>query len=310
MYFIYGEEQYLIDKKIKEITKKNSETKIVFLDSDISIDQSINEILTFSIFDSTKIIVFKNIQVLIKNNERDANKLIDALKNKIESTTVVFVLNKVVEKQKNDFITFLKKEAICFEFNTMKDKELSIYIKDYITQNNGIISEINLFYLLSKLPHKLIFIIKEIDKLLSFDKNITRKNIDDLVPKYDTSKAFDFINAFSDQNIEQIFKIYYEKINQGELTVSLISQISNVLEMCSQIHAYKKLGKSNDEIAHELNKHPFVIKKNTELLNSISYKRVEEYLIKLSELDLNIKQNKIDEKIGFENFLLNIVNNK
>lgn len=307
MYFIYGEEQYLIDQKIKDIINEFKNSKIIFLDSDAKLDQILNEILSFSLFDSSKLLILKNLFLLSKKNENETNVLIESLKYVPETTNIIFSLNKNIDKTENKLVNFLKKSSNCYEFNYMNEKELNLYIKKVIHDRGGIISDVNLFYFLSRVPHKLIFIMNEINKLLLFDKNITKQNINDLIPKYDTNKIFDFINAFNEQNIEHVFKIYYERINQGETITSLISQLSNTLEFCSQIYSYKNLGKKVHEIANLMKKHVFTIKKNNELLNKISYSKIKKYLINLADLDLAIKQNKIDDKVGFENFLLNVV---
>ena len=67
---------------------------------------------------------------------------------------------------------------------------------------------------------------------------------------------------------------------------------------------------SNEKISNLLKKHIFVIKKNSDLLKIISYPRLQKYLKDLAELDIKIKENKIDEKIGFESFLLNVIRDK
>lgn len=309
MIFIYGDESFLVEKKIKEILSENSGFALVELNSESKLNTIINEISSFSIFDQNRIIIVKNPYIFDKNQENDIDSLINATNFIPENSIVVFVYEKLIEKSQNKFIKFLIKNANCFECKKLNDQDLLNFVKKEISDKGGIISNTNLIHLLSKMPNKLTIINNEIEKLISYDKNITLSNIEDLVPKYETSHAFAFIEAFNNQDIEQIFKIYYEKIEQNESITTLISQITNVLDICSQIYSYKKMNFSNEAIAKQMQKHIYVIKKNQELLNAVGYKKIALYLKLLSQLDVNIKTTKLDPNIGFEYFLLNVARN-
>ena len=310
IYFINGEEKYLIKQKLEEIINQHPNHKLIQFNAETKLNDAIDEISTFSLFEEHKLLVFQDFYLLTKNEEKEIKSLIASLDFMPQDTSVIFIIEKLVDKTNNGLIHYLKIKANSFTFNLMNEKEILVYVKNWIKEQQATISDVNLYYLLSKLPNKLIFIINELEKLIAYDKNISKQNIDDLVAKYETSGAFDFINAFHDQDIERIFKIYYEKINQGESIINLISQIAYALELCSQIYSYQKMNYTNDEIANQLKKHIFVIKKNADLLKMISYGKIQKYLEQLSQLDLQIKENKIDDKIGFEHFLLSIVNDK
>ena len=310
IYFINGEEKYLINQKINEIIKKHPNHKISHFNSETNLNETLNEISTFSLFDNQRILIFNDFYLLNKNEEKEIKNLVNAFNFIPEGTIIIFVLEKQVDKIKNLLITYLKVNATNFSFPLMNEKEILQYVKKMVDEKGIKISDVNLYYLLSKIPHKLIFIANEIDKFAGYNKPISKEVIDDLVTKYHVSGAFDFINAFHEQDVESIFKIYYEKTHQGETIISLISQISYALELCSQIYSYKEMDYSNEKISNLLKKHIFVIKKNFDLLKIISYSKLQKYLKELAELDLKIKENKIDEKIGFESFLLNVIRDK
>lgn len=307
MYFIYGEEQYLIDRKIQEIISKAPNSKVLFLDKNVSLNDAINEISTISIFESRKVVIFKNLHLLTKSQPKEIKSLISSLKSIPSSNEIVFVLEQNIPKGINPLINFLNENSKQIECNKLKEKELNLFAKEYIKARGGSISEVNLFYFLSKVPNKLIIVINELEKLLLIDPTITKENIDKSVPKYETINAFDFINSFSEQNTDLIFKYYYDSINSGESIGNLINQISSTLDLTNSIHSYKMLGKSNAQIAEELGKHIFVIQKNEKLLTLVGYSKIKQYIKDLSTLDTNIKTGKINEKIGFELFLLNLI---
>ncbi|MBD5423455.1 MAG: DNA polymerase III subunit delta [Mycoplasma sp.] len=311
MFYFYGNEDYLIDKEIEEVIKNNENFLVKKFNSSVEYVDLINQISSLNLFDQSKILIFKNCPFLIKSTEKEQLSIIDALKCKLPSTIVIFTSEKINEKSnKNEIIKFLKNNAIkCIEFNELNNKQVVAYVQDKIASLNASISNTDLNYLLSKIPNKLSLIIKEIEKLVLLDKNISKSNIDDLIQKYDTTTAFDFINAFQEQDIEAVFKIYYEKLNYGESILTFINQIANLLETCSQVYSLRKLNLSIKEIENELKKHSFVIKKSIEFLNNVGYKKVKEYLELISDIDVKIKSGFLDEKIAFERFLLEIFKN-
>lgn len=307
MYYFYGNEEYLIQKKIEEIIKKNPSNNIIKINNDFKLEEIINQIINFSLFEKDKILIFNNPYFLTKEvSENEINSIIKALKIKPNSTKIIFSSEKI-QNSKNELLSFLKKEANCMEFNELKEKEIIEIAKQKIIDLEASISEIDLFYLLSKLPNKLILIINEIEKLVALDKNISKSNIDYLVQKYNIDTTFSFINSFHNKDANEIFKTYYQKINQGETIQNLINQISNVLELCSRIYSLKKMNFSNQDIEKIMNKHSFVIKKNMEFLDYIGYKKIVLYTNLISEIDQKIKKNEVDEKIAFERFLLEII---
>ena len=309
MYYIFGNEEYLIENKIKEIIDKNDSSSVLRFNSELKINEIINQISTFSLFDSSRILIFNNFPYITKSTDNEVNAIIKSLNFKPSSTIVIFTSEKINEKNKdNKLFHFLKEKAKCFEFNELSDKEITQIVKEKIHSYGATISDIDLFYFLSKVPNKLSFIMNELEKLISLDKNISKSNIDDLVQKYDLGSTFDFINSFHTGNVELLFKSYYEKLNHGETIQTFINQITNVLEICSRIFSLKKLGKSVKEIENIIGKHSFVVKKNIEFLESVGYTKINKYLNMISNLDTKIKNGLIDEKIGFERFLLETIN--
>lgn len=305
MYFIYGDENYLINEKINEIIQNNkNKFPNVIKFSDIDFIDVLNQINSFSLFEKEKIIVFDLYFLINKFSEKEIDFLIKNLDKKTSSILIIFKLNKKIN---NKMVDYLKNNAKSYEFNELKSEELTNFIKNKIKEQEADISDIDLIYFLSKLPNKLSIIMSELNKLITIDKNISKFNIDEIVQYHKISNVFEFINSFYEKNCDKLFKIYYEKINFGESIQSLMGQISSVLDNCSRIYSLLKLNYSIEKIEKIINKHSFVIKKNIELLNLFGYKKIYKYLNILSELDENIKQGKIDEKIGFERFLLEVI---
>lgn len=311
MYYFYGNEDYLIDQEIEFIIKNNKDHTVVRSNNNNDINEIVKQISAINLFENNKIIIFKNFPYLVNASEKEQEIILDSLKSKLSSTIVIFTNNKINQKTKsnNKIVDFLEKQATCKEFKELNNKQIIQFVRDQINLHKASISEIDLVYFLSKVPNKLDLIMNEMNKLISLDLNISRSNIDDLVQKYNLTSVFDFINYFQANDSENIFRIYYEKLNYGESITSFINQIANNLELCSQIYSLKKSSMSLKEMETTLNKHPFVIKKCLDFLNNIGYTKIKKYLKIIENIDLDIKSGAINDKIIFERFLLEIFKN-
>ena len=87
--------------------------------------------------------------------------------------------------------------------------------------------------------------------------------------------------------------------------VTIISMLGNQFRLLDQVFYLNKNGKSEDEIARELNIKPgrvYILKKN---LNLLSEKAIHRTLNDLFDLDLQIKSGLVDRFYAFELFLIN-----
>ena len=67
-----------------------------------------------------------------------------------------------------------------------------------------------------------------------------------------------------------------------------------------------KQGKDASSIASILHAHPYRVRKNMESANRISLSECQKMLATLAQLDQNMKSGKLDKKMAFELFLLEL----
>ena len=66
----------------------------------------------------------------------------------------------------------------------------------------------------------------------------------------------------------------------------------------------------DEGIAKELDVHPYRVKKTLETVSKYSLEDISKVLDELSKLDVDIKTGKIEDKTGFELFLLRVTGGK
>ncbi|MGL6124907.1 MAG: DNA polymerase III subunit delta [Metamycoplasmataceae bacterium] len=307
MYFIYGEELFLINKQIKKILKENMGIKPIFFDTESSVYDVVNEINTFSIFEDKKIIVLKDFNLLAKSNTAYDQEIINSIKNKNSNCVLIFSYSEAKPKTPSVLFKFLLDNAKVIEIKKYTNAELSGIIQDIVKSKGGIISNINAILLSVKLPNDLNLIIKEIDKLLLENKEITKEMIKTSIAKYNSNNIFEFINCFQESDASGLFRAYKERIDNGDTIINLISQLANALILCSNIYSYKSINMRIEEIAEEMNIHIFRVKKGNEFLNTMGIKRIKNIIQMLTNLDTDIKKGRVGEVIGFEKLLLEII---
>lgn len=307
MYLIYGEELFLVEKEIKKILKQNSGSKPIYFDFESSIYDVVNEINTFSIFDSGKVIILKNLSLLTKTNSEIEKEFINSIKNKNNNCILVFTLSEPKPKNLTPLFEYLLEKSEITEVKKYTKDQLIGVIRKIIESKSGVISNINCILLSTKLPNDLNLIIGEIDKLLLENNEITKEMILKSIPKYNSDNIFEFINSFQEKDTLSLFRSYREKIENGEVIINLISQLSNALILCTTIYSYKSCNFKIEEISEKMKIHIFRVKKSNDLLNSFGIKRVEELIQMLADLDQNIKSGFVQEEIGFEKLLLEII---
>ena len=97
---------------------------------------------------------------------------------------------------------------------------------------------------------------------------------------------------------------------ENKEVLQLMGLLASQFRFCYQCISLKKLGYSNDDIASELACKSTRVKITLESIRGSNQDYFLGLLNKLSELDSNIKNGKIDKILGFELFLLEVGGNK
>ncbi|WP_027334869.1 DNA polymerase III subunit delta [Mycoplasmopsis felifaucium] len=315
MYFIYGPEKYTIEYEINKIKDANSSLNVSLYDFSESkdINNFISSIQSHTLFDSKKLYIIENLPFFEKSVAKTdlsvANELINSLlSNNIDE--FVFINSKIESKVKisknkftDDFFAKMPNLKVIYA-ELIKQNELEKIVRNMSKKYNCNIYDDALRLLLLKVNNNLFLAEKELFKLSKENKNITAKMVDVSVEETISDDAFGFINSFETANLSLIWKKYKDKIIENSEISLLIGQLSQALILANQIYSYKQCNKSIDDLAKDLNINPYRVKKISFLLNKLGILRVKKMILSLASLDKGIKEGKIDDKHGFERFLI------
>lgn len=311
IYLIYGNEEYFMKEHLDKIKHDYKDYDLVVFDMlTDNISTALEDALMGSLFSTNKLIICDNCYFLTGNKceiDHDIDDLIKYINIDSDNILVLIVNSESLDKRKK-IVKELEGKSNVNVFNKLKDYELISFIKDYC-KNNGYkidTDAINLFN--EKLTNNLYIITSELDKLFLFkncDKQITKMDVDNVTSKVINDNIFDLIDAIVKKNIDKSLELYDDLLLLNEEEIKLIVILANQFRLIYQVKEMYKSGYSEFDIAKMLDIHPYRIKlaKNIEIKENTALK----YLRELATLDELIKTGEIDKRIGFEKFILGIL---
>ncbi len=316
VYLIYGEEKYLIDEKIKEISNKyiinNEDNNFIKYDlCETSIEDLLEDASMQSLFSNVKVVIGINAFFLTSSNSKinidhNLEKLIKYINSPNPSSILILTVNNSLDERKK-IVKELKNKATVYEYKKTDYNTLFAFIKNKLSKSGYQFHDETIKLFISRVGYDLIRVDNEIDKLMLYryyEKEIFDEDVLDLVPKTLEENIFDLIDAVVSKDKEKIFMIYDYLLNQGEEAIKIIVLLANQFRLIYQIKILAEKGYDEKDIASSLKVHPYRVKLAYLKGKTFKEKILLNYLNELAELDIAIKTGDIDKEMGLELFLL------
>ena len=308
IYVLYGIQDYLIDKKIQELTKNIDRLEIDEFDlENNNIKQIIDAAATFSLFSTNKTIIVYNSFVFSSNkkgiDDKDINLLQKYIENPNKNTTIIFVVSNDKLDSRKKIVTSVKKNGIVLEFNEVKN--INTLVNDMIKPYKITVNQINT--LINRVGDNLYILENEITKLKTYkndDLIITDNDIVNVINKSVNTDIFHLIDSIINKNMNEALECYYELIKIGEEPIKILVLLANQFRLMYQVKELSKKGYRISDIMDLLDQKQYPIQKAIQKGYNYDSKILLEYLNKLADLDIGIKTGKIDKNTGLELFIL------
>ena len=312
MYLLYGLEQFLIDKEIDKIKISNNINDIDIVKYDLEntkIEDIIEDASSISLFSNKKLIIVDNAYIFTgTTNKKLIEQNIDVLTNYIDKNNsdniIIFKILKEKLDERKKIVKLFKEKGIVKDFN--KTNNINKYVlsmfDNYKINNN----DINL--LINRVGNNLEILNQEIEKIKMYkdtDLNITTEDIINLTSKNVDTDFFTLIENIVSRNKEKALESYFEIIKDEE-PIKIIVVLANKFRLIFQAKNLYKKGYSEKDISNMLGSNYYAIKKCLENSRNYSDNTLLECLNKLADLDIDIKNGRIDKNIGLELFIMTI----
>lgn len=294
-YTFIGDKDY-INKEVNKLGKNFNDENIVHYNlEDSSIKEAIQDLNTVSLF-GDKLVIVHNIEKIDNEDE-----LINYLENESSNTLVITSFKELDRRKK--LTKILSSKTKLKEFF---GSDFSFVIEDFLEGYKMNSIAINL--LTSYCSNNLSRIENELEKLKLYkldEKEITTEDVEKLVKKSYDATIFDLIDNINEKNIDEVFKIYNELLEEGETEEKILYTIANHYRLLYQV-SVKVEDLSDAEIIKEYKMHPYRLTKLKEQLGLTSKKYILKILKSLSQVDIDVKSGKQDISTGMFLFFKNL----
>ena len=307
-YLIESIDSLSLKNKIQEIIKNNKFEDATFSSYDISedqLEQALEDLDTYGLFSTKKVITIHNIDSLsIDNNKKLYTHLLDYLDNNSTDNLLIITANKLNNTKKLTKDLKKRMEYILVDMNP--DIYIKQKLKDY------------------KVSKKVIQLIKdacldditkidtECEKLMNYrydTKEIIEEDVDLLVVKKKKDPmmlTFDFVRELASKNKKGALGKYRELLDNEVEPIALLGLLASQIRIIYQVKILKRRNLSTNEIATVLSEKPYRISKTLELIHYYSEDELLKLMQKISDMDIKVKSTDIDAKFLIELFILNM----
>lgn len=290
-----GELQSLVDKFIAEF----GELALEKIDGEEAEIARIRESLTSLPFlAARKLVIFKN-----PGANKEFSENYEALLKNLPETTDLILVEKKFD-QRTGLFKYLKKASDWREFKNLDAHGLTNWLSQGTKARGGEINISDARFLVERAGENQQKLANELEKLLTYDKKISKDTIEKLVAPTIRSRIFDLLDAAFAGNKRRALKIYEE---QRQLKVEPQQIIAMLAWQLHLIALAKAAGtRSPRQIVTEAKVSPYSVEKSLGLARKLELKRIKKYVNDLVELDLELKSSKLDADEALKTYLLSL----
>ena len=310
-YLLYGNETYNLNKRRKEIINDligdDTLNLSVFSSADYSIQDVIDDCETVPFLASDKVVILENPRFLIsskKEGEEELNKLVEYLKDPNPITSLIIYADKDFDRRitaVKTLVKYMRREV----YDLLAEEEFRAQVNKDLKANNLILDIKSLNELFDRLPLDLGNWNMELEKLLLYPDKIDRDVIKKLVARPLENDVFQLSNAVTDKDLNRAIGIYHDlMVNNKNQVKSLIGLLAYQFRFMCLCRTLNEQGYTIPQIATRLDAKEYRIRMSLKNSAGTNSKRLLEILDKLSRLDQDVLNGRVDPQLGLELFII------
>jgi len=303
--FLYGQDTYRLNLKLKEIIQEYKKThqsglNLLYLEGEnIDFQDFQDQFQQATMFKEKKMVILRN----IFQNQDFKEKFIKDIKKLISSEDIILIVEKRDVPANNSLFKALKKKARCQEFKPLEKGQLKHWTKKEFEKHKTQIKPEALERLIEFVGNDLWRLSNEIKKLVSFkqkDSQVQAEDVNLLVrPKIEID-IFTTIDCIAQNNKKRAIELLKKHLEKGDSPLYLLSMINFQFRNLLIIRDLIDQNTSFYLISQKANLHPYVVKKSYPLAKKFKLSELKKIYQKIFEVDLNIKTGKIEPETALE----------
>ena len=239
-----------------------------------------------SLFSTDRLVVIRGLV--------EAKEVTDLLINQIKTVSddvTVVLIEPNLDKRTSLYKT-LKEETQFKEFGNLQESELVSWIQSEVKTSDGEIDSANTRLLYEYCGPDQMRLSNEIQKLLSYDPNITKESIELLVERNPRDTIFELLElAMSGQSERAVGKLLaLEAVHEDPFQIaSMLIWQTHILAV---VQTANGLHESEISKIHKIN--PYVVSKSKRLVSRSNTSKLKRIVNTVANLDLTLKSNAYD----------------
>lgn len=236
------------------------------------------------------------------SNKELAEHIAEFLDGVQDSTDVIFIESKF-DKRSVLYKTLHKKTEFQ-DFADLNEAQLVGWLTDYAKEQGGTLSPANARLLVLRLGVDQMLLKNELDKLLSFDKEVNKESIELLTTASAQSTTFDLLDAALAGKTRRALELYLDQRRQRVEPQAILALLGWQLHVLATVKAGGD--RSSDQVAKDARLNPYVVRKSAALARRLSMTTIKELVSATYNLDRRLKRESIDADEAMQNLLTSI----
>lgn len=306
---ISGESYLLVNEKINDIVGLSKNVTTFDL-AQSTLEDVLIEAGYVSMFEEEKFIVIKNANFFgtDKVKDSDADILFNYFEHPSENTTLIFICNTKLDLRKK-ITKIIKDKFNLINIPNLKYYEIENRAMEAFKKNGFKVEMDTVKYLVQNSLNNFDLTMNEVEKIMLFYNepgNVKYEDAVNIAAKSINTNNFLFVDAVVDGDLEKSFELLNDlKIMKVEPTI-ILSLLARDFRIMLQIKNLQKEEKREYEILSVLGLQDWQLNKYLAKIFPFKIKELESILVKIADIDLNIKTGKIDKYAALELFILDV----
>lgn len=307
LYLLYGEDDFLkreYAKRIQDAVYKGDfpEFNLMEFSENILPAEARSVFETYPMMSDTKFILIKD-SGIFSGKAPSADEWKSVFSDIPDYVYAVF-LEKNVDKR-SALYKAVNKNHTAAEFAHLKPGDLAVWIIRKMQRGKRSIKKEDALFLALLCSNDLMTINSECDKLISYtSETVTRGDIDRLVPRSADIRVFDITDAITEGDTAKALAVLDDLSAQNTPVFQILYLLSGCFDKMLQCRLMLEESFSLKEIAERLSLHEFITKKYISGAKNFSTDFLESMLIRVAEIDFNIKQGNAADRFALEEYVL------
>lgn len=281
--YLYGDNSFSISRQVNAIKQKyqqstGQEGDLQNIDvSEKGIGELLSSLAVMPMFVSSRLIIARNLATA----KPAAEQIDEIINNTAESTNLVII--DTMPDKRTIMYKNLSKQKGAKEFKALRGLELVKWVVIEVQKLHAKISNQDATYLVNLVGEDQWTLINEIEKLTSYNPEITKATIDELATPSLENNTFILTEALAKKDLEKVINLYNQLKLQGHADQMILGAI---------IYQYRSLLLANlndPELISAYKMSPYSISKAKALATKIALKDIKKAYRIIADVDLSIK---------------------